>query len=173
VLIPGDKARRLQEVLDKPGQWGGIEAQVTGLLGHREHFKRHFEPGTLESLGGLLDYCLWIDSDNSGHGIQPLGMRTAMYSGYLWRCVAPESIARTGVPALRDVYFIWEHTNFASREAVDYNCDSLLRKEEYLARRLGTKFVLVQKSSALVPGEPNWTSREIYDLMLGKVGPKI
>jgi hypothetical protein len=172
VLIPGDKARLLYEHLAGPRQWGGMEAAVVGVLGHRRHFAQYLDRGALESFGGLLDYCLWIDPDNRNHGIQRMLARTDVYSGYLWRCVAPEALTKEGIPSLRDVYFIWEHTNFASADAVAYNLDSLARKEEYLEKRLGERLVLVQKSSSLVPGEPKWTSEEIYDVLLGGVGPK-
>ena len=172
VLIPGEKAKKLQEYIDASGQWGGIEAAVTGVLGHRRHFERYLDPGAIEIFGGLLDYCLWIDLDDKAHGIRPLRHPTGLYSGYLWRCVAPEALVTDRLPALRDVYFIWEHTNFASKDAVAYNLDSLDRKEEYLRRKFG-KLVLVQKSSFLVPGEPTWSQREVYDILLDTAGPKI
>jgi hypothetical protein len=66
-----------------------------------------------------------------------------------------------------DVYFIWEHTNFASPAAVAYNLDGLRSKEEYLERRCG-ELVLVQKSSTIVPGDPRWNPEDIYGLLLGK-----
>ena len=172
VLIPGEKAKKLQDYIDGSGQWGGIEADVIGVLGHRRHFEKHLDPGAIETFGGLLDYCMWIDLENKTHGIQPLRQHTEIYSGYLWRCVAPEALVADHLPSLRDVYFIWEHTNFANKDAIAYNLDSLDRKEEYLRRKFG-KLVLVQKSSFLVPGEPTWSQREIYDMLLGRVGPKI
>ena len=170
VLIPGEKAMRLVQFAaeQKPAdRWGGIDAEITGVLGHRKYFKGDLEPGALELFGGLLDYCLWIDEENPKHGIEPLTRSTTVYSGYLWKCVAPLTSITQGKPSLRDVYFIWEHTNFASPAAVAYNLDSLARKEEYLQRRYG-EFVLVQKSSSLVPGKPQWSPEEIYKLLLKK-----
>jgi hypothetical protein len=170
VLIPGDKAKRLHQYIEEQKEkdkWGGIDAEVKGVLGHRSFFKGNLDPGTLELFGGLLDYCLWLDEDNPEHGIEPLARSTAVYSGYLWKCVAPLDSVADGKPLLNDVYFIWEHTNFASRDAVRYNLDSLARKEEYLRQRYG-KFVLVQKSSSLVPGNPQWSPEEIYRILLRK-----
>jgi len=172
VLVPGEKARRLQEYIDANGQWGGIEAEITCVLGHRHHFDKCLDGSAIELFGGLLDYCLWIDEANPHHGIQPILNRTGVYSGYLWRCVAPESLVHDRIPSLRDVYFIWEHTNFASKDAVAYNLDALERKQAYIEKKVGN-LVLVQKSSCLVPGTPKWSQKEIYDLLMGKTGTKI
>lgn len=168
VLIPQLKARRLQEALADQ-RWGGIEAEVSGVLGHRHHFARHVNEHAFELFGGLLDFCIWIDADNNKHVIQPLGSfdQTAVYSGYLWKCVAPKQFLKDKRVGLHDVWFVWEHTNFASREAVSYNLDSLERKEEYIRRQWGD-LVLVQKSSFLVPGTPQWRAEEVYELLLNK-----
>jgi len=168
VFIPQDKAQRLMAYLDDQ-KWSGFEASVRGTLGRREHFKRHFEPNALDLFGGLLDYCLWIDPDNPRHSIERLRQDTGLYSGYLWKCLAPKELLLDGRPTLNDVYFVWEHTNFASPDAVAYNLDAIERKEEYLRRRHG-ELVLVQKSSALVPGTPAWQADEIYSILVGKTG---
>jgi hypothetical protein len=93
--------------------------------------------------------------------------QTQVYSGYLWKCVAPKRYLKDKRVSLNDVWFIWEHTNFASPEAVSYNLDSLERKEDYVRRDHG-ELVLVQKSSFLVPGDPAWRAEEVYDLLLNK-----
>ncbi len=169
VLIPAVKARLLQERLEG---WGGVEADITGVLGHREHFTQHLDPGAMELFGGLLDYCLWLDEDNKQHRICPLLARTEVYSGYLWKCVAPTQWLRGGKPRLNDVYFVWEHTNFASRDAVAYCLEALEKKEEYLRRKYND-VVLVQKSSSLVPGVPMLKPRDIYGMLIGKSGDAI
>jgi hypothetical protein len=73
---------------------------------------------------------------------------------------------------LNQVYFVWEHTNFAKQGAVAYNLESLEHKERYLRDKRG-ELVLVQKSSPLVPGEPEWSHEEIYNLLTGKTGQDI
>lgn len=169
VLIPREKALRVHEACC--GEWGGNEAEVTGLLGHRRHFQEQHATA-LELFGGTLDYCLWLDTDNKSHRISLRAERTQLYSGYLWKCVAPkEWIAKKGL-GLNDVYFIWEHTNFAREDAVRYNLDSLQHKENYL-RRMRGEVVLIQKSSWLVPGIPEWSPEKIYELLLGKKGDDI
>lgn len=169
VLIPREKAKKLQEYIGEKANWGGIEAEITGILGHRKYFEKYFPSQALEMFGGLLDYCLWVNADDSRHGIEPLPAQTSVYSGYLWRCLAPEALVADGIPSLHDVYYVWEHTNFASRDAVAYNLDALERKQEYLTDKLG-KLVLVQKSSFLVPGKPEWSQNEIYNILIGKTG---
>ena len=165
VIIPLEKARKLRDRL--LGGWGGLEVRVLGLLGHRHQFPKR-GPARLELVGGLLDYCLWLDENSSDHMISPLANKTSIYSGYLWKCVAPRVWAEKS-PSLciNQVYFLWEHTNFAEPAAVRYNLDSLARKEDYLRRERGD-LILLQKSSALVPGAPAWSSERFYDLLTCK-----
>jgi hypothetical protein len=172
VLIPGEKAQRLQEYF-REQNWGGTQAAVSGLLGNRRHFASDIDAGALELFGGLLDYCLWLDADNPDHCVEPLAEETRVYSGYLWKCLAPKAWLQGGrKPCVNDVYFVWEHTNFANSDAVAYALDALELKEKYLATKHG-ELLLVQKSSALVPGKENWPNEEIYALLLGKRGPRI
>ncbi len=53
-----------------------------------------------------------------------------------------------------------------------YNLDRLAHKEECLRARRGD-LVLIQKSSPLVPGEPEWSHEEIYNLLTRKIGEDI
>ena len=75
-------------------------------------------------------------------------------------------------PCLSDVYFLWEHTNFASKDALSYCLESLDRKEEQVRRRYG-ELLLVQKSSSFVPGKPILGVDAVYDMLLGKSGIEI
>jgi hypothetical protein len=169
VIIPRGKAKKLREKF-KEG-WGGVEVTIRGLLGHRKQFAE--EPGPLCLVGGLLDYCLWLNDDDKDHKITLLFDRTEIYSGYLWKCVIPKSrFEENKFLCLSDVYFLWEHTNFTEKDAVRYNLDSLARKEEYV-RSLQGELVLLQKSSALVPGAPLWSTEEFYNLLTRKKGEDI
>ena len=172
VLLPAEKARRYQEFIGAQQgseRWGGLEAEVTGVLGHRKHFTGALAPGALELFGGLLDYCLWLDADTKDHRIMPLSRQTDIYSGYLWKCVAPAAWVDNRIPSLNDVFFLWEHTNFASPDAVQYNLEALEHKAEFVRRKYGD-LVLVHKSSWLVPGTPHWDSQQIYGMLLGQRG---
>src|SRR5207249_2008344 len=42
VLVPVSKAPRLQDVFNS--KWGGSEAEVQGVLGHRKHFAQYVDP---------------------------------------------------------------------------------------------------------------------------------
>jgi hypothetical protein len=171
VFIPRDKAQRLNAIF-RQEKWGGVEAQVTGMLGSRKQFTTGLDARALELFGGLLDYCLWLDADNEAHCIEPSLERTQIYSGYLWKCLAPKAWIAKRKPCLNDVYFVWEHTNFAKADAVDYALEALEHKERFLERRHG-KLVLLQKSSSLVPGKVALPSEDIYSLLLQKRGIKI
>ncbi len=170
VLLPKEKARRILDyVSDRPKGSGGFEAEITGLLGHRHHFAKTSGAQPLELFGGLFDYCLWIDESNPTHRfVARASAATGVYSGYLWKCVAPKTfLPANGLPTLRDVFFVWEHTNFASASAVAFNLEALATKERFLTREFG-ELALVQKSSDLVPGEPLWSSNEVYSSLIGK-----
>ena len=94
--------------------------------------------------------------------------KTDIYSGYLWKCVTPKTwFEQKPCLCIDDVYFLWEHTNFANRDAVKYNLDSLTRKEVYIQSMHGD-LVLLQKSSGAVEGTPSWSTEQFYDLLAGK-----
>lgn len=170
VLLPVSKAVKLHERLS--GTWGGIEANVSGVLGHRKHFEQYVEPGALELFGGLLDYCLWLDEEDKTHVIAPRAERTELYSGYLWKCIAPVERLKGRLPSLTDVYFVWDHVNFANRDALSYCLEALDKKEEHIKRRYGD-VILVQKSCSFVPGEPILPADHIYNMLLHKSGDVI
>jgi len=165
VFIPPARAIKLREYFQN--DWGGLEAEVTGLLGHRRHFQEHFKE--IDSFGGLLDYCLWIDGDDSTNlqGILPRKQPTSLYSGYVWKCLAPRAIFEAKkIRSLSDVYFVWDHTNFASPDAVKYSLDALHHKEAYIESLHGD-LVLLQKSSSLVPGDCKFSTRGAFDIITG------
>lgn len=170
VLIPQGKAERLREEFEK--ELGGLEVEVTGLLGHRKHFPG--DRSDLEIFGGVLDYCLWLSDEDEKHKVSRCREKTSIYSGYLWKCLAPRArIAgqkdRINLLEPWDVFFVWEHTNFASPDAVAYGLDSLKHKEDYIEKRYG-ELVLIQKSSSLVSGSPELSARRAYErLFTGKV----
>jgi hypothetical protein len=165
VFLAPELARRLAPHFS--AGWGGIEAEVSGLLGHRSHFKRRYKEA--DSFGGLLDFCLWVDDDPPRHRVEiPKGNpATTLYSGYVWKCVAPQEKWLHHRPlSLRDVYFIWDHTNFAKKSAVAYSLDALEHKERYIETQIGGPLVLLQKSSELVPGECKFSPMEAYDIII-------
>jgi len=170
VVIPKEKAIKLREVFLE--NWGGVEVRIDGMLGHRSQFSKDLE--NANHIGGLLDYCIWMDGGNKEHRITPFKSPSALiYSGYLWKCVMPKKWKVEGkIPQLNDVYFLWEHTNFANPDAVKYNLDSLSHKEQYLEKKHG-ELILLQKSSSIVPGKPDWSAKEIYDLLAGKIAESI
>lgn len=169
VVIPEDKAQKLRALFLET--WGGLEVCITGLLGHRRQFAKNTAP--LQLFGGLLDYCLWLNPEDKNHKISALANQTTLYSGYLWKCVVPQKWLQPGhAPRLNQVYFLWEHTNFAKPDAIRYSLDSLDYKEHYLSHLHGP-LVLVQKSSHVVPGVPAWSSQTIYNLLTGKTGEDI
>ena len=78
----------------------------------------------------------------------------------------------SATPCLSDVFFLWEHVNFASKDALAYCLESLNNKEEHVRRRYG-ELLLIQKSSALVPGSPILAADSVYNMLLGKSGNEI
>jgi hypothetical protein len=172
VIIPVSKAKELAERFQQRGDESGIEvggltATVSGVLCHRSYCP---EAARLGLVGGILDYCIWLKPGEERHKITPHRAKPDIYSGYLWKCVAPaEWLKGGGELELNQVYFIWEHTNFVDESSVKYNIDSLDAKERYIRRLHGPgELALLQKSSVLVPGEPAWTKEEFYDFFQQK-----
>jgi len=165
VVIPREKALKLKSYFQDT--WGGLDVRICGMLVHRDDFPKQLQDMHIENLiEKNLDYCIWLDPNNPKHLITPLAGRTEIYSGYLWKCVIPKKWYIPGKqPNLDQVYYLWEHTNFANKDAVKYNLDSLLHKEKFLEQRHG-ELVLIQKSSSLVPGKPEWSADKIYDLLV-------
>jgi hypothetical protein len=122
-------------------------------------------------MGEPQDYYICVEDNNPKHGISRFGEgKTEYYSGYLWKCLAPKEWLKEPV-SLDQVYFLWEHTNFVEEDARKYNIDGLLHKEGLIAKRHpGSELVLLQKSHAIVPGEPDpdWDAQRFYDLLLPK-----
>lgn len=177
VFIPRNTANRLQEVFSERGMC--LEAEITGLLGKRQHFCRSCDSNSTREIcleckqivlfGGLLDYCLWLDENNLDHQINIIKNQfSSVYSGYLWKCVVPvDWIPRDRKLKLNDLFFLWEHTNFSQIDAVRFCLENLEKKEESIKLRYGNT-MLVQKSSSLVPGQPRWDARVIYRVLLGE-----
>ena len=170
VLLPPSKAKRLQDVFKS--RWGGTQAEISGVLGHRKHFAKYVDAEALALFGGLLDYCLWLDEDNKKHVVSVSVENTESYSGYLWKCVAPKTLLRSSSACLNDVYFIWEHVNFANRDAISYCLEAMRHKEDYIRRQYGD-LILVQKFSSLVEGTPALAAESVYGMLLGKTGEQI
>lgn len=177
VIVPRDKARKLREkFLGRGGElkvsFGGLDVEVTGLLCHRLHFP---EAASVGLLGDILDYCIWINEDDKDHKLSLCRCETDIYAGYLWKCLAPRDWVKENEPlGLNQVYFVWEHTNLLDKDAINYNLDSLERKESYITKQLKHRdLILLQKSSLLVPGKAKWSSQEFYNFLVGKVGEDI
>jgi hypothetical protein len=170
VIIPQNKASHLRWKFQET--WGGLEVEIRGLLGHRDQFKTHFKEIVL--FGGLLDYCLWLSDEDKNHEIIVKARRTDIYSGYLWKCLVPRKwIKEPERVGLDQVFFVWEHTNFVKKDAIKYNLDGLLHKEKYIKRSFG-ELALIQKSSWLVPGRPEWTPQQVYEIFeCSRFGDKI
>ena len=173
VFVPLSRIPKMNELFLDNG--GLIEVELKAFLASRKHFCTRKCPGEhskcqmckkLMMFGGLLDFCLWIDENNRDHGIKQC-RKAEFYSGYLWKCVAPKLwVPKNDMLTLDKLIFIWEHTNFANSEALKYNLEFLSKKEEYFKSKYGD-LILVQKSSSFVPGNPEWDSRQVFDLLTG------
>jgi hypothetical protein len=137
------------------------------MLGHRWQFEKKLPKNVKRE---PTDYYISVEDDKRRHTISRIPAGTDLYSGYLWKLLAPEEWMKgEQMLGLNQVYFVWEHTNFVAKEAVQYNLDALEHKEGLIAKQHpGSKLILLQKSHAIVPGDPKWTVDKFYDLYLGK-----
>ncbi len=159
-------AEKVRENLDT---WGGMTARVTGLLGHRTQFPLYGRQ-LVKDASGWLNYCLWIDPNKTGHGIEPVSGQPSVYSGYLWQCVAPRRWVAERALGPEDVFFVWVHTDFSRPDAVAFSRDELAGKvalmERHVRERTGDgDFQLLAKSSHLLDGAPFWNEDEVDRLL--------
>jgi hypothetical protein len=77
-----------------------------------------------------------VGSNESEHRVElHTNEHVELYSGYLWKCVCPKIFLDKKDPQLVHSYFAWEHTNFANRDAINYNLDALDHKLVYIAEK--------------------------------------
>jgi hypothetical protein len=164
IIIPNEKAKIVRENL--LSEELVFEAEITGLLCHRRYLpKPHLT--RIGQWGKLFDYCILLNEEDKRYTISRRLDKKTMYSGYLWQCWGPkEWLKGMKTPRLDQVYFIWEHTDFAKPDALEYNLDSLQHKALYLQSKIGD-LVLLQKSSSLVPGDPLCLTELFYYFVLG------
>jgi len=165
VVMGADQAKRLKD--EFRDSWGGFEVSVVGRLGHRYQFNKKLPKNIRRN---PADYYISVEDGNRKHKINRLPAKTDLYSGYLWKLVAPQEWLRNEeMLSLNHVYFVWEHTNFVEKQAVDYNLEGLAHKESLIAKQHpGSNLVLLQKSHNMVPGTPTWSVERFYKFYLGE-----
>jgi hypothetical protein len=163
VIIGPENAKKLSD--EFRDSWGGFEAVVVGRLGHRFHFEKILPKNVKRD---PQDYYISVEDENRRHKITRLTTTTDLYSGYLWKLVAPEEWVKSErTLGLNQVYFVWEHTNFVAKQAVQYNLDGLEHKAGLIAKQHpGNKLILLQKSHDIVPGNPEWSVEKFYQFYL-------
>lgn len=167
VIIPPKIAEEWREKFRM--SWGGFEVEITGVLGHRYQARNEI-PAEGVFQGQAQDYCIWLKDDDEQYRIAERTEATDLYSGYLWQCLIPRQwLEENEMIGLNQVYMVWEHTNFAARDALKYNLSSLEHKASQIEKmhRKEGGLVLLQKShGVLVPGDPLWPVEDFYKLLL-------
>jgi hypothetical protein len=136
------KAAKIREDLAKPLV---VNANVIGLLCHESHMENlssldQHDQKFLQSIKRLTSsqyYILLLDEEKS-HRVEIVSDKVEYYSGYIWQCWAPKEWTPKEAydTRLPRAYFVWEHTNLADKEVIQYGLDSLDTKVKYLRRRL-------------------------------------
>jgi hypothetical protein len=173
LIAAGEKASKLRERLASSSNAFSVRAR--GFLQPAQEITDAELRRRIEQWGKTFNYCVYVSPNEQGHFAEPHGEAQVLYSGYLWQCWLPESLAQysgeveSGVkllkpPRIDEVYFVWEHTNFARPDAVAYNLDSLRHKTEFLKSK-HNDLILVQKSSALVEGEQALRQEDFYNFV--------
>lgn len=111
-----------------------------------------------------------LKDDDKKHDIQEIEPDTKLYSGYIWKCMIPRQwIEEADLIGLSQVYFVWGHTNFAAKDALNYNLASLHYKESLIEKKHRKQggLILLQKSHGeIVPGDPKWPVEDFYKLLV-------
>jgi hypothetical protein len=145
--------------------WGGCEVEITGILGHRSQVRNQLPQGTV-LWEQAEDYCIWLKDDDNQYKIEHLNYKTELYSGYLWQCWIPRKWwEESDSIGLKDVYIVWEHTNFAAKDAYNYNLSFLRDKVSYIEKTDGELILLQKSHGLLVPGDPLWPIEDFYKIL--------
>ncbi|GAC1489469.1 MAG: hypothetical protein NVS2B11_14860 [Acetobacteraceae bacterium] len=119
-----------------------MEAVVTGMLCLAENLQSSLGPkcyALISKLLGSKRHVIIVDDEHQCSVERKSKSPVAYYSGYPWQCVAPREVVQPGVALAMDIeksYFLWEHTNFADRDVIQFNLDSLSRKRAFVGDRL-------------------------------------
>lgn len=150
----GDIRRRFKR------QQEPLNVQVTGRFCRRDK-------ETPTSTADESDYCIVVDNIAT-HEISISNNKPTFYTGYLWQCLIPEKTLKEAneagrQPNLEDVYFVWEHANFATKTTLNYGLHGLEQKKLYIEREVDDKLIMLHKSSTLVPGIPLYSPNIFYN----------
>jgi hypothetical protein len=164
VILDGDKARIVREELQGIQEQRGLiarDALVSGVLCSAKYFsnvigeRRAKIVADLLKKEGMPGFSILIRKDEKEDFVEIHGERKVdIYSGYMWRCLCPDTAMEKGPPKISDLFFVWEHTNLADNDCIRYNLDSLDRKEAYLTellKRDGLVSTKMRKMQELTP----------------------
>jgi DNA-binding XRE family transcriptional regulator len=148
MFLNAGEALKLQGM---PNIYGGIKVRVTGQLAHR----RYFPDATQYIIGTNMDFVLRVLDGKENHGIALIAdTELDSYSSYIWKALVSKKYRSSieTIPA-DEVWYIWEHVELTTRDALEYGIDSLEHKHSYVERKfLGDDAIVIQKSSNLVSG---------------------
>jgi hypothetical protein len=161
-------------VLGLLGDDAVMSATVTGLLKHVSHYSPEERVALVggsasdqDDLADVSNYCIVVEDDERTHDVARRSTLPELYSGYLWQCWGPRASLERG-PRLDEVYFIWEHTNFNSTDALKYNLDALRYKVGQLTQRIADPILMQKSHSRIVPDTPQLSTHKFYDLLFAK-----
>ena len=149
IMLGSDKTKAIRTNLQEIQHDHGIvacKAKVSGVLCSAKYFARVIAPDKAELVrellknDGLPPYGIIVREEDVRDAIQLYpNQEVDLYSGYIWRCLCPDKDYKPSGNSISDCYFIWEHTNLADRDCIQYNLDSLDRKEAFITERLRDK----------------------------------
>jgi hypothetical protein len=145
IIEAGAKARQVREEMTALISSKGClvsNAVIRGELLSAKQMRAHSDKAVrkvaerLANTRRLIKNCIVVRNDSKDHRVE---LRTKepveLYSGYLWKCVCPKMFLDKKDALLDHSYFAWEHTNFANRDAINYNLDALDHKLVYIAEK--------------------------------------
>lgn len=149
IMLGTEKTKAIRADLQEIQHERGViacKARVSGVLCSSKYFAR-LVPADMADIvrdlvknDGLPPYGIIVREEDARDTIQLYpNQEVDLYSGYIWRCLCPDKDYRPNGNNVSDCYFIWEHTNLADRDCIQYNLDSLDRKEAFITGRLKDK----------------------------------
>jgi hypothetical protein len=143
IIADPAKARVVREQMTALARDSGrlvSHAVVTGKLGSLDFVEQHSRGEArqfvrqLKQHGAIRNHCIVVGDEPKDridlHTNRPCNEH---YSGYMWKCVCP-SEHKNKADTLPYSYFVWEHTDFADKDAINYNIDAMNHKIAYIAQ---------------------------------------
>jgi len=161
LLISREQKNIVELIAELSAKQYSFPIKVRGLLFHKDILPIE-EKELLSDYS--YDYCIKVMGHAHDHNLVPSPPTKEPYSGYLWVCLGDASKK----PTFSNTFWVWEHTDFTSMEAIKYNLESLEHKIKYIRdKNPDMDLAILHKSMPFINGDVTMSTDKFYDYLVG------